>query len=81
MTDSAERDARVYRGAVNDTRETLGWERIRVQIDSGAIDTVGPNEIAEAFEMKETIVSKSGIELVAANRSGIRNSVEQQIIG
>ncbi len=30
------------------------WERARVQTDSGAIDTLGPKEIAKAFEGKET---------------------------
>ncbi len=37
-----------------EVRATPGWERVRVQIASGAIDAVGPKEIAKAFEMKET---------------------------
>ncbi len=55
-----ERDATITRGEVNEVRETPGWEMISVQIDSGAIDTVGPKEIAKAFEMKETAMSKRG---------------------
>ncbi len=67
MINSVERDVRITRGEVNEVRETPGWERIRVQIDSGAGDTVGPKEIAKTFAMKETIVSKRGIGFVAAN--------------
>ncbi len=62
-------------------RETPGWARIRVPIDSGAIATVGPKEIAKAFEMKETIMSKRGIGLAAANGSGIKNYWETKIVG
>ena len=50
-----------------------GWERIAVQIDSGAIDAVGPKEIASAFGMKETPKSKNGVGFVAASGSSIRN--------
>ncbi len=38
-----------------------GRERIKVQIDSGALDAVGPKEIARASEMKETAMSKRGV--------------------
>ncbi len=69
------------RGEVNEVRETPGRERIRFQIDSGAIDTVGRKEIGKAFEMKETVMSKSGIGLAAANGSGIKNYGEKKIIG
>jgi hypothetical protein len=68
---SVERDVRVNRGEVNEVKETPGWVRIRVQIESGAVDTVGPKEIAKAFEMKETAMSKIGIGFVAASGSGI----------
>ncbi len=54
MIDSVERDAMIARGTVSEVRETPGWERIRVQIDSGATGTVGPKESAKMFEMKET---------------------------
>ncbi len=49
MVNSVDRDSRINRGEVNEVTETPGWERLRVQIDSGAIDTVGPEEIARAF--------------------------------
>ncbi len=61
------------RGEVNEGRETPGWVRIRVQIDSGAIDTVGPKETAKAFKMKDMIMSERGIGFVAAIGSGIKN--------
>ncbi len=48
-------------GEVSAVSEILGWEKVRVQIDSGAIDTVGPREVAKAFAMKETVMSKKGI--------------------
>jgi hypothetical protein len=56
-------------------------ERVRVQIDSGAIDTVGPKEFARACEMKETEMSKRGIGHVAANGSSIKNYGEKNIVG
>ncbi len=46
MINSVERDVRINRGKVSKVRETPGWERIRVQIDSGTIATVAPKEIA-----------------------------------
>jgi hypothetical protein len=73
MINSMERDATITRGEVNEVRETPGWERIRVQIDSGAIDTVCLKETAKAFEMKETVMRKRGVGFAAANRSGIAN--------
>ncbi len=50
MTDSMERDRRSNGGEFNEV--TPGWERIRVQNDPGAIDTVGPKKISKAFEVK-----------------------------
>ncbi len=53
-------------------RETPGWETIRVQIDPGAIHTVGLQEIAREFEMKEAAMSKRGFGFAVANGSGIK---------
>ncbi len=50
-----------------------GWEKVRVQVDSGAIDTVGPKEVAKAFATKENVMSKKGLGYVAANWSRIKN--------
>jgi hypothetical protein len=76
-----ERDFQGLKGEVNEIRPTPVWEKIRVQIDSGAIDTVGPKEIARAFEMKETLMSKRGIGFIAANGSNIKNYGEKKIVG
>jgi hypothetical protein len=78
---SIERAVLGSKGEVNEVRATPGWEKIRVQIDSGAIDTVGPKEIARAFEMKETAMSKKGIGFIAANGSNITSYGEKQIVG
>ncbi len=71
MINTAERGMRINRGEVREARGTPGWERLRVQIDSGAIDTVGPKEIARALEMKETAVSRRHFGIVAASGGGI----------
>ncbi len=52
-----------------------------MQIESGAIDAVGPKEIAKALEMKETEMSKRGIGCVAANGSSIKNHGDKKIAG
>ena len=69
------------RGEVSEVRGAPGWAIIRVQIDSGAIDTVGPKEIAKAFEMKETAMSKRGDGFVSANGTGIKKYGEKKIAG
>ena len=78
---SMNRIAQNTKGEVNEVRATPGWERVRIQIDSGAIDTVGPKEIAGAFKMRETEMSRRGIGFVAANGSGIKNYGEKMVVG
>ncbi len=51
----------------------------RSQIDSGAIDTVGPRYVAKAFEMKETEMSRRGIRHIAANGSSVEKNGEKKI--
>ena len=58
-----------------------GWEKIRVQIDSGAVDTVGPKEIGQAFKIRPTKASKDGRNYVAANGSVIKNWGERLVRG
>ena len=65
-------------GAVN---KYPGWERIRVQVDSGAIDTVAPKNVAAAFDIKETEASRRGMGFVAANGTKIKNYGEKQVVG
>ncbi len=81
MNNSVERVASPNRGEVSEARETPRWERIRGQVNSVAIDTVGPKEIARAFGMKETAMSKRGVGLAAASGSRIKNYGEKKIIG
>ena len=52
-----------------------------MQIDSGAVDTVGPKEIGQAFEIRETKAAKSGRNYVAANGTKINNYGEILIKG
>jgi hypothetical protein len=59
----------------------MGWEKIRVQVDSGAIDTVAPKDIASAFSVMKTRMSEAGIGFVAANGSKIENYGERQVVG
>ncbi len=61
--------------------EMKGWEKIRVKIDSGDIDTVGPKDVARAFKMKATVMSKKCMGCVAANGSSIENYGEKKLIG
>ncbi len=65
---------------MNEIRATPGWERARAQIDAGAVDTVGPEETPQAFEMKETMMSKKGVGYVAASGSSIKNYGEKNIV-
>ena len=58
---SVEKAIQKTKGEVNEVRATPGWERVRIQVASGAIDAVGPKEIAGAFKMRETEMSKRGI--------------------
>ena len=58
-----------------------GWERIRVQIDSGAVDTVGPKSAGRAFPINPTKASKAGKHYIAANGSIIKNHGERVIKG
>ena len=78
---SAEGFIQKAKGEVNEVRATPGWERVRIQVDSGAIDTVGPKDIAGVFKMRETEMSRRGIGFVAANGSGIKSYGEKKIVG
>ena len=50
-------------------------------VDSGAIDTVTPPDVAKAFPIHETQQSKAGINYRAANGSKIRNHGARQVQG
>jgi hypothetical protein len=52
---------------IRSVEEFKGWEKIRIQVDSGAIDTVVPPGVARESQLKETKASKKGVGYVAAN--------------
>ena len=58
--------SKVFKKEINEVKQ--GWERIRVQIDSGAVDTVAPKHVARAFKLCETKASRNSIGFVAANK-------------
>ena len=57
------------------------WERIRVKLDSGAIDWVFTPEAGEAFETKPSIFSRYGINYTAANGTEIENFGQKTLTG
>lgn len=64
---------------INEVR--AGWEKIRVQIDSGAVDTVAPKNVARAFKLHETEMSRNKVGFVAANGTKIGNYGERKVCG
>ena len=57
------------------------WEKIRVKLDSGAIDWVFTPDAGEAFETKPSIFSKYGINYTAANGTEIKNFGQKTLTG
>ena len=76
---SIEREAKNGKLQVNQVHR--GWERIKVQVDSGAIDTVAPPDVAKAFSTMETRMSEAGVGVVAAKGSRIENFGEKHLVG
>ena len=58
-------------GEINEVHMKNGWEKVRVQVGSGAIDTVAPREVAAGLPIRETRAAKTGLGYVAANGSEI----------
>ena len=57
------------------------WEKIKVSLDSGAIDWIMNPNTAKAFKIKETAASKEGRGHRAANGTPIKNYGEKLIDG
>jgi hypothetical protein len=76
---SVEREAKDGKLQINQV--CRGWERIKVQVDSGAIDTVAPPDVAKAFSTLKTRMSEAGVGFVAANGSRIENFGEKHLVG
>jgi hypothetical protein len=66
---------------INQVGSFKGWEKVAVQVDSGAVDSVAPPGIAEAFNTMKTKLSEAGVGFVAANGSRIANFGEKQVVG
>ena len=58
-------------------KQEKGWERIRVQVDSGAIDHVMPKDVAKGFEIRQTTASSRGQGYSVANGTRIKNHGEK----
>jgi hypothetical protein len=76
---SVEREGK--KSEINHVGNFKGWEKVAVQVDSGAVDSVAPPGIAEAFSVMKTKMSEAGIGFVAANGSRIANFGEKQVMG
>ena len=68
-------------GSVQAVEKKNGWERVRVQVDSGAIDSVAPKAVAAGLPVRVTKAAKAGLGYVAANGSRIENYAERVIRG
>jgi hypothetical protein len=55
-----------------------GWEKVAVQVDPGAVDSLAPPEIAEALNTMKTKMSVAGAGFVAASGPRIANFGEKQ---
>ncbi len=75
---------------VNQTEKALGsimevqgemWELIKVNVDSGAIDSVCNEKLAPQFEIKETQASKSGSYYWSASKHKLFNKGEKSVKG
>ena len=58
-----------------------GWEKVSVQVDSGAIGTVAPKHVALMFPVRRTKAAKMGMGYVAANGTRIDNHGERLVQG
>ena len=61
--------------------EHKGWGILRIQIDSGAVDTVGPQSAGRVFPIKPTKASREGNNYIAANGSPVKNYGERLVKG
>ena len=57
------------------------WERIKVKLDSGAVDWVFTPEAGSSFDIEPSFFSKHGINYTAANGTEIRNYGQKTLRG
>ena len=53
------------------SKDHTGWAEVKVTIDSGAVDTVGPKEVGVGFPVQPTEASTKGTFYRAANNTKI----------
>ena len=78
---SIEREIAETKPMKESDRSGKSWEKIRVKLDSGAIDWVFTPEAGEAFDTKPSIFSKYGINYTAANGTEIKNFGQKTLTG
>ena len=66
---------------INGVSATAGWEQVSVQVDSGAIDTVAPNNVGSELPVRKTKAANMGLGYVAANGTRIENYGERALKG
>jgi hypothetical protein len=69
------------KGGINLAGNKQGWERVEVQIDSGAIDTVAPKGVGGHLPIRETEAVRKNMGYVAANGTKIANYGERVLRG
>ena len=78
---SLERSGRIV-NCINEVTSGQGkWEKITVTVDSGAVDSVGPANMANGIKIRETPASRAGMKYRAANCNSIANQGEKVIQG
>ena len=68
--------------AINAVDQFRGnWEKVSITVDSGAIDSVVPDTVAQGIAKRETAASKQGLKYRAANGTPIANEGEKTLTG
>ena len=72
---SITREATTTAGSISNVKSQFegNFERVSVSMDSGAIDSVAPPYVGQAFPIIETYASKNNIKYKGANDSPIEN--------
>ena len=58
-----------------------GYESMKITMDSGAVDTVGPSEAAIGVEVQESYGSKNGLKYITATGQPTPNKGEKVVCG
>ena len=69
--------------SINGIDQTIakGWEKIKVSVDSAAVDTVAPPDVGKSIPIKENEISRKGINFRAANGTPIAVHGEKDLNG